>query len=95
MKDRRPTPETPRSATPYPDAENFEKILVLQSPLSPRIPMSSLKSMPDDGSIRVLKQFQTDLCNDAIRSLYSIFPDLYDRPRRNDSLNGDQGELRG
>jgi hypothetical protein len=36
--------------------------------------------MPDDGSIRVLKQFQTDLCNDAIERLYRIVPDLDDRP---------------
>lgn len=93
MKDRRPTPETPRSVTPYPDTENFEKILVLQSPLSPRIPMSSLQSMPDDGSILVLKQFQTELCNEAIGRLYSIVPDLDDRPRRNDSPNADQVDV--
>ncbi|KAJ8115380.1 hypothetical protein OPT61_g2970 [Boeremia exigua] len=94
MKDRRPTPETPKTGTPYPDAAQFEKILVLQSPLSPRIPMSSLQSMPDDGSIKILKQFQTDLCNDAIDRLYSIVPDLDDRPlRRSDSPNGDQVDL--
>ena len=94
MKNRRPTPETPREATPYPGAaEQFEKILVLQSPLSPRIPISSLESMPDDGSIRVLKQFQTDLCNDAINRLYSIVPDLDDRPLRRDSPNGDSVDL--
>lgn len=65
--------------------------MVLQSPLSPRIPMSSLQSMPDDGSIRVLKQFQTDICNDAIGRLYTIVPDLDDR-RRMDSVNQDQSD---
>lgn len=49
--------------------------------------------MPDDGSIRVLKQFQTDLCNDAINRLYSIVPDLDDRPLRRDSPNGDSADL--
>lgn len=94
MKDRRPTPDTPREGTPYPDSAQFEKILVLQSPLSPRIPMSSLQTMPDDGSIKILKQFQTDLCNDAINRLYSIVPDLDDRPlRRSDSPNSDQIDL--
>lgn len=92
MKDRRPTPETPGSTTPYPDAEQFEKIMVLQSPLSPRIPMSSIQNLPDDGSIRVLKQFQTDICNDAIRRLYSIVPDLDDRSRRTDSSVDDQSD---
>jgi hypothetical protein len=93
MKNRRPTPETPKSVTQYPDAEQFEKIMVLQSPLSPRIPMSSLQKMPDDGSIRVLKQFQTDICNDAIRRLYSIVPDLDDRPRRSDSPNDNPSDI--
>ncbi|KAF1359343.1 hypothetical protein EJ07DRAFT_166325 [Lizonia empirigonia] len=93
MKDRRPTPETPRSATPHPDAEQFEKIMVLQSPLSPRIPMSSIQSLPDDGTIRVLKQFQTDICNDAIGRLYRIVPDLDDRPRRKDSPAEDQPDV--
>ena len=56
--------------------------------------MSSLQTMPDDGSIKILKQFQTDLCNDAINRLYSIVPDLDDRPlRRSDSPNGDQVDL--
>lgn len=57
MKDRRLTPETPRLGTPYPDEEQFQKILVLQSPLSPRIPSTSLQNMPGDGSIMVLKRF--------------------------------------
>ncbi|UPX20562.1 uncharacterized protein EKO05_0010790 [Ascochyta rabiei] len=93
MKDRRPTPETPGSGTVYPDAEQFEKIMVLQSPLSPRIPMASIQNLPDDGSIRVLKQFQTDICNDAIRRLYSIVPDLDDRPSRKNSPTDDQPDV--
>ena len=67
--------------------------MVLQSPLSPRIPMASIQNLPDDGSIRVLKQFQTDICNDAIRRLYSIVPDLDDRPRRADSPNEEQPDI--
>lgn len=55
--------------------------------------MSSIQNLPDDGSIRVLKQFQTDICNDAIGRLYTIVPDLDDRPRRKDSPAEDQPDV--
>ena len=75
--DRGPTPETPGRTTPHPDQQG-EKILVLQSPLDPRIPIDSLQNMPDDGTILILKHFYKDLCDEAVRRLYSIVPDLND-----------------
>ena len=90
MKDSRSTTETPRLGTPYPDEEQLQKIVVLQSPLSPRIPTSSLQDMPGDGSILVLKRFQTDLCEEGIRRLYSVVPDLDDSYRRSDSPMQDE-----
>ena len=44
---RNPTPETPGGLTPHPDAkvEGLEKIMILQSPLDPRIPIDSLDNM--------------------------------------------------
>jgi hypothetical protein len=52
--------------------------MILQSPLSPRIPISALQTMPDNGSIMVLKHFSNDLCSEVLRRLYSIVPDLDD-----------------
>ena len=78
-----PTPETPGVTTPHPDM-GAEKIMILQSPMDPRIPIDSLRGMPDDGAIVILKHFYTDLCKEAIRRLYSIAPDLNDS-RRSDS----------
>ncbi|KAF1953675.1 hypothetical protein CC80DRAFT_494275 [Byssothecium circinans] len=80
--DRGPTPETPGSTTPYPDKQNSEKIMILQSPLDPRIPIDSLQGMPDDGTILILKHFYRDLCIEGVRRLYSIIPDLNDAVRR-------------
>ncbi|CAO2658311.1 Nn.00g060340.m01.CDS01 [Neocucurbitaria sp. VM-36] len=81
---RGPTPETPgvHTATPHPDKANIgEKIMILQSPLDPRIPINSLEGMPDDGTILILKHFYLDLCADSIRRLYYIVPDLNDSPK--------------
>ncbi|KAH8711892.1 hypothetical protein GQ44DRAFT_689821 [Phaeosphaeriaceae sp. PMI808] len=75
---RGPTPETPAVGTPHPDSFNLEKILILQSPLDPKIPIDSLQGMHDDGAILVLKHFYLDLCADSIRRLYTIVPDLSD-----------------
>lgn len=52
--------------------------MVLQSPLSPRIPITSLHDMPDDGTILILKHFYSDLCLEGVQRLYSIVPDLND-----------------
>jgi hypothetical protein len=60
----------------------MEKIMILQSPLDPKIPIDSLQGMPDDGAILVLKYFYLDLCADSIRRLYTIVPDLSDSPKR-------------
>lgn len=79
---RRPTPETPAVGTPHPDSFNLEKIMILQSPLDPKIPIGSLQGMPDDGAILVLKHFYLDLCADSIRRLYAIVPDLNDAPSK-------------
>lgn len=49
--DRGPTPETPRVSTPHPDIFNSEKIMILQSPLDPKIPIDSLEGMPDNGKL--------------------------------------------
>ncbi|RII12944.1 hypothetical protein CUC08_Gglean005062 [Alternaria sp. MG1] len=81
---RGPTPETPgiHTTSPHPDKFNQgEKIMILRSPLDPRIPIDSLGGLPDDGTILVLKHFYLDLCADSIRRLYAIVPDL------DDSLN--------
>jgi len=43
---RGPPPETPLVSTPHPDSFNFEKIMILQSPLDPKIPIDSLQGMP-------------------------------------------------
>ncbi|EMD64562.1 hypothetical protein COCSADRAFT_90251 [Bipolaris sorokiniana ND90Pr] len=78
---RRPTPETPGIHTPSPHPNNKnqgEKIMILRSPLDPRIPINSLDGLPDDGTILVLKHFYQDLCADSIRRLYAIVPDLDD-----------------
>ncbi|KAF2175897.1 hypothetical protein K469DRAFT_609184 [Zopfia rhizophila CBS 207.26] len=76
---RRPASEIPGVTSPTPTAEEpSEKIIILRSPLDPRIPINSLQNMPDDGTILVLKHFYTDLCADAVRRLYKIVPDLYD-----------------
>ncbi|CAI6331829.1 unnamed protein product [Periconia digitata] len=80
--DRGPTPETPGATTPLPDKANSEKIMILQSPLDPRIPIDSLQGMPDDGTILILKHFYRDLCAEGVRRLYSIIPDLNDSARR-------------
>ncbi|OAL52599.1 hypothetical protein IQ07DRAFT_505038 [Pyrenochaeta sp. DS3sAY3a] len=87
---RGPTPETPgiHTGTPHPDkAELGESIMILQSPLDPKIPMESLQGMPDDGTILILKHFYVDLCNEIIRRLYKIVPDLDDSPKRAKSPN--------
>jgi hypothetical protein len=52
--------------------------MILQSPLSPRIPITSLHNMPDDGTILILKHFYSDLCVEGVQRLYSIVPDLND-----------------
>ncbi|KAF2847502.1 hypothetical protein T440DRAFT_491936 [Plenodomus tracheiphilus IPT5] len=81
---RGPTPETPgihtgNTGTPHPDSgHGGEKIMILRSPLDPRIPIDALQGMPDDGTIVILKHFYLDLCADSIRRLYSIVPDLDD-----------------
>lgn len=85
---RGPTPETPgvHTSTPHPDNSTLgEKIMILRSPLDPRIPISSLESMPDDGTILILKHFYLDICADSIRRLYSIVPDLNDSRKPSDS----------
>lgn len=69
---------SPKANASYPDVEYFEKIMVLQSPLSPRVPISALQGMPDNGSIIVLKHFSIDLCAESLRRLYSLVPDLDD-----------------
>jgi hypothetical protein len=61
--------------------------MILQSPLSPRIPISALQTMPDNGSIMVLKHFSNDLCSEGLRRLYNIVPDL------NDSYQGADAPL--
>lgn len=83
--DCRPTPVTPGSTTPYPEQNGFEKITILQSPLDPRIPVDALKSIPDDGTILILKHFYKDLCEKGVRRLYTIAPSLNDFPKRADS----------
>ncbi|KAF2123545.1 hypothetical protein P153DRAFT_426952 [Dothidotthia symphoricarpi CBS 119687] len=88
----RPTPEVPGNTTPHPSRTRSQDIMILQSPLDPRIPIGSLNGIPDDGSILILKNFSTDLCDEAIRRLYSIVPDLNDARRRCDSPM--KGELR-
>lgn len=84
---RGPTPETPgvHTSTPHPDNPLGEKIMILQSPLDPRIPINSLAGMPDDGTILILKHFYLDLCAESIRRLYSIVPDLNDSKTQTDS----------
>jgi hypothetical protein len=57
---RGPTPETPAVSTPHPDSFNLEKIMILQSPLDPKIPIDSLHGMPDDGKRSVYKPFDTN-----------------------------------
>ncbi|KAF2027120.1 hypothetical protein EK21DRAFT_115122 [Setomelanomma holmii] len=84
---RGPTPETPAVGTPHPDSFNLEKIMILQSPVDPKIPIESLQGMPDDGAILVLKHFYLDLCADSIRRLYTIVPDLSDAPKQVRSPN--------
>ncbi|KAF1941695.1 hypothetical protein EJ02DRAFT_193200 [Clathrospora elynae] len=82
---RGPTPETPgiHTTSPHPDKVNQgEKIMILRSPLDPRIPIDSLGGLPDDGTILVLKHFYLDLCADSIRRLYTIVPDLDDSSNR-------------
>ncbi|KAF1850352.1 uncharacterized protein K460DRAFT_272527 [Cucurbitaria berberidis CBS 394.84] len=88
---RGPTPETPgvHTGTPHPDKiDSGEKIMILQSPLDPRIPITSLRGiMPDDGTILTLKHFYLELCADIIRRLYYIAPALNDSPVRYGSPN--------
>jgi hypothetical protein len=79
---RGPTPETPAVSTPHPDSFNLEKIMILQSPLDPKILIGSLQGMPDNGAILVLKHFYLDLCADSIRRLYTIVPDLSDGSKK-------------
>ena len=55
--------------------------MVLQSPLSPRIPITSLHNMPDDGTILILKHFYSDLCTEGVQRLYNVVPDLNDSGR--------------
>jgi hypothetical protein len=47
------TPETPAVGTPHPDSFNLEKIMILQSPLDPKIPIDSLRGLADDGKLTV------------------------------------------
>ena len=77
---RRPVSEVGEvTASPATEVhEKFERILILRSPLDPKIPIDSLQELPDDGTILVLKHFYTDLCADAVRRLYKIVPDLND-----------------
>jgi hypothetical protein len=85
---------SPRDSAIFPDVEYFEKIMVLQSPLSPRIPISALQGMPDNGSIMALKHFSNDLCAEGLRRLYAIVPDLDDSvrgPNSGQSGNTDAG----
>lgn len=58
---RGPTPETPAVSTPHPDSFNLEKIMILQSPLDPKIPIDSLHGMPDDGEWTMDKPYM-NLC---------------------------------
>ncbi|RMZ73740.1 hypothetical protein GMOD_00009508 [Pyrenophora seminiperda CCB06] len=79
------TPKTPgiHTTSPHPDKFNQgEKIIILRSPLDPRIPIDSLGGLPDDGTILVLKHFYLDLCADGIRRLYDIVPDPDDSRNR-------------
>jgi hypothetical protein len=48
------TPETPAVGTPHPDSFNLEKIMILQSPLDPKIPIDSLRGLADDGKPTIL-----------------------------------------
>ncbi|KAL5395216.1 hypothetical protein PMIN04_012927 [Paraphaeosphaeria minitans] len=75
---REPIPETPGGISPHPMQSGVEKIMILQSPLSPRIPITSLHNMPDDGTILILKHFYSDLCVEGVQRLYGIVPDLND-----------------
>lgn len=97
---RGPTPETPgiHTTSPHPNAKKQgERIMILRSPLDPRIPINSLDGLPDDGTILVLKHFYQDLCADIIRRLYKIVPDLDDShdclnsPGTNDNIGPDTG----
>lgn len=47
--DHGPIPETPVPSTPHPGTFDLEKIMILQSPLDPRIPIDSLQETPDSG----------------------------------------------
>ncbi|KAK1912018.1 hypothetical protein P3342_012501 [Pyrenophora teres f. teres] len=97
---RGPTPETPGIHTMSPppnDHDRKDKIRILRSPLDPRIPISSLAGLPDDGTILVLKHFYVDVCTDSIRRLYTIVPDLDDSqdypdsPGTNNQTGADTG----
>ncbi|KAE8822436.1 hypothetical protein PTNB85_10464 [Pyrenophora teres f. teres] len=79
------------------DHDRKDKIRILRSPLDPRIPISSLAGLPDDGTILVLKHFYVDVCTDSIRRLYTIVPDLDDSqdypdsPGTNNQTGADTG----
>lgn len=78
---RGPTPETPGIHTGSSQSGTStwgEKIVILRSPLDPKIPIESLQGLPDDGTILILKHFYMDLCADSIRRLYTMVPDLDD-----------------
>ncbi len=85
---RGPTPETPgiHTGSSQSGVSSFgEKIVILRSPLDPKIPIESLQGLPDDGTILILKHFYMDLCADSIRRLYTIVPDLNDGPQWSES----------
>jgi hypothetical protein len=77
---RGPTPETPAVGTPHPDSFNLEKIMILQSPLDPKIPIDSLRGLADDGKSTVLGTLAN--CPDVSRSnlgLEALLPRLVRR----------------
>ncbi|OCK81046.1 hypothetical protein K432DRAFT_296380 [Lepidopterella palustris CBS 459.81] len=67
-----------------------DHITVLQSPLDPKIPISALRDIPDDGTIIVFKHFYADLCATAVRRLYEVVPDLNDGPPDASSTSPDR-----
>ncbi|KAF2870167.1 hypothetical protein BDV95DRAFT_496720 [Massariosphaeria phaeospora] len=76
--DHTPTLETLGVINIHVDEDGAERVLLLQSPLDPRIPKDALQCVLDNGTILILKQFHIDLCAEALRRLYSIVPDLDD-----------------
>ncbi|KAH5383217.1 hypothetical protein HBI38_228920 [Parastagonospora nodorum] len=65
---RGPTPETPAVGTPHPESSNLEKIMILQSPLDPKIPIDSLSpgaNERDTGGDIIRSWFRIMVLNDS------------------------------